>query len=186
MSTISASKALPSVSSLAAASTIVSVIDSAPHTSSHAASPHASSHAAASAQAASSQAASAPASPEAQSAIYRLVVFVFLHVVALSSVGPGLSRYTLALVGGDSSHASYWIGAIATGARALNFFSNPAYGVLSDGPLGRKRFLLLAATGVAFEMALLGLVLMHSTALHSQSHSHSHSSEHSIAQHSIA
>jgi hypothetical protein len=95
-------------------------------------------------------------SPEAQSAIYRLVVFVFLHVVALSSVGPGLSRYTLALVDGDSSRASYWIGAIATGARALNFFSNPAYGVLSDGPLGRKRFLLLAATGVALEMALLG------------------------------
>ncbi len=117
---------------------------------------------------------------EVRRAIYKLVTFVFFHVVALSSTGAAVSKLTLHILGNDSSTASYVIGVIATFSRLLNFISNPLYGLLSDrstttadssskdgggggcgksicGGGGRKRFLLMSVSSVTAEMVLLYL-----------------------------
>lgn len=97
-----------------------------------------------------------PAPGRRRAALVFIFVTVLIDVLAFGSIIPVLPHLVERFVGGDKSHAAYWVGAFSVTFAAIQFFSSPIQGALSDR-FGRRPVILLSCLGLGIDFVFMAL-----------------------------
>ena len=98
----------------------------------------------------------APAPRARTAALAFIFVTVLIDVLAFGLIIPVLPHLVQQLIGGDVEHAAYWVGLFGTVFAAIQFFSSPIQGALSDR-FGRRPVILLSCLGLGLDFCFMAL-----------------------------
>ena len=97
------------------------------------------------------------AAPRARNAALAFIfVTVLIDVLSFGLIIPVLPHLVQQLIGGDTEHAAYWVGVFGTVFAAIQFFSSPIQGALSDR-FGRRPVILLSCLGLGLDFVFMAL-----------------------------
>ncbi len=85
-----------------------------------------------------------------------IFVTILIDVLAFGLIIPVLPHLVQEFVGGDESSAAYWVGFFSFSFAAVQFFSAPVQGALSDR-FGRRPVILLSCMGLGLDFILMAL-----------------------------
>lgn len=91
-----------------------------------------------------------------RAALAFIFVTVLIDVLSFGLIIPVLPHLIENFVGGDTAHAAYWIGVFGTVFAAIQFFSSPVQGALSDR-FGRRPVILLSCLGLGLDFVFMAL-----------------------------
>ena len=97
-----------------------------------------------------------PTAGRRRAALAFIFVTVLIDVLAFGLIIPVLPHLVQGFVGGDTATAAYWIGAFGFVFAAIQFFSAPVQGALSDRH-GRRPVILLSCLGLGLDFAFMAL-----------------------------
>ncbi|MCJ0826249.1 TCR/Tet family MFS transporter [Luteimonas sp. 50] len=97
-----------------------------------------------------------PAPRARRAALAFIFVTVLIDVLSFGLIIPVLPHLIEGFVGGDTAHAAYWIGVFGTVFAAIQFFSSPVQGALSDR-FGRRPVILLSCLGLGLDFVFMAL-----------------------------
>lgn len=99
----------------------------------------------------------APAAPTVRRAALAFIfVTVLVDVLAFGLIIPVLPHLLKKVTGGDIADATVWHGLFATGFMAMQFFSSPVQGALSDR-FGRRPVILVSNAGLALDFLIMAM-----------------------------
>ena len=85
-----------------------------------------------------------------------IFVTVLIDVLSFGLIIPVLPHLIEAFVGGSTVNAAYWVGVFGTVFAAIQFFSSPVQGALSDR-FGRRPVILLSCLGLGLDFCFMAL-----------------------------
>jgi DHA1 family tetracycline resistance protein-like MFS transporter len=85
-----------------------------------------------------------------------IFITVLIDVLSFGLIIPVLPHLIQDFVGGDTTHAAYWVGVFGTVFAAIQFFSSPVQGALSDR-FGRRPVILLSSLGLGLDFCFMAL-----------------------------
>jgi len=91
-----------------------------------------------------------------RAALAFIFVTVLIDVLAFGVIIPVLPHLIEGFVGGDTAHAAYWVGLFGTVFAAIQFFSTPIQGALSDR-FGRRPVILASCLGLGLDFLFMAL-----------------------------
>jgi MFS transporter, DHA1 family, tetracycline resistance protein len=91
-----------------------------------------------------------------QAALVFIFITVLIDVLAFGVIIPVLPHLVQQFVGGDKSQAAYWVGIFSIAFAAVQFFSSPIQGALSDR-YGRRPVILLSCLGLGIDFIFMAL-----------------------------
>lgn len=99
---------------------------------------------------------STPAPPARRAALVFIFITVLIDILAFGLIIPVLPHLVEEFVGGDTRTAAWWVGIFGTVFAAIQFFSAPIQGALSDR-FGRRPVILLSCLGLGLDFILMAL-----------------------------
>ena len=97
-----------------------------------------------------------PAPRARAAALAFIFVTVLIDVLSFGVIIPVLPHLIEDFAGGDTAHAAYWVGVFGTIFAAIQFFSSPVQGALSDR-YGRRPVILLSCLGLGLDFCFMAL-----------------------------
>ena len=97
-----------------------------------------------------------PAPAARKAALAFIFITVLIDVISFGVIIPVLPHLVQEFVGGNTSIAAYWTGVFSTMFAAIQFFSAPIQGALSDR-FGRRPVILLSCLGLAADFVVMAL-----------------------------
>ncbi|HLT44844.1 MAG TPA: TCR/Tet family MFS transporter [Luteimonas sp.] len=91
-----------------------------------------------------------------RAALAFIFVTVLIDVLSFGVIIPVLPHLIEGFVGGDIAHAAYWVGVFGTVFAAIQFFSSPVQGALSDR-FGRRPVILVSCLGLGLDFLFMAL-----------------------------
>ncbi|MGH8083479.1 MAG: TCR/Tet family MFS transporter [Lysobacter sp.] len=98
----------------------------------------------------------APATGARRAAIVFIFITVLIDVLSFGLLIPVLPHLIESFVGGDTEHASYWVGIFGTVFAISQFICAPIQGSLSDR-YGRRPVILLSCLGLGLDFILMAV-----------------------------
>ncbi len=98
---------------------------------------------------------SPPAEPRRRAAFAFIFVTVLIDILSFGIIIPVLP-HLVERITGDIAHAAIWAGVLSTMFAAIQFFSSPIQGALSDR-FGRRPVILISNLGLAAQFAMMAL-----------------------------
>jgi DHA1 family tetracycline resistance protein-like MFS transporter len=99
----------------------------------------------------------APAGNGARKAALAFIfITVLIDILAFGLIIPVLPHLILQFTGGDMVHATYWVGVFGVLFAAIQFFSAPVQGALSDR-FGRRPVILLSCFGLGVDFIFMAV-----------------------------
>ena len=99
---------------------------------------------------------STPAPPARRAALVFIFITVLIDILAFGLIIPVLPHLVEQFIGGDTRTAAWWVGIFGTVFAAIQFFSAPIQGALSDR-FGRRPVILLSCLGLGLDFILMAL-----------------------------
>ena len=99
---------------------------------------------------------STPAPEARRAALVFIFITVLIDILAFGLIIPVLPHLVEEFVGGDTRTAAWWVGIFGTVFAAIQFFSAPIQGALSDR-FGRRPVILLSCLGLGLDFILMAL-----------------------------
>ena len=99
---------------------------------------------------------STPAPPARRAALVFIFITVLIDILAFGLIIPVLPHLVEQFVGGDTRTAAWWVGIFGTVFAAIQFFSAPIQGALSDR-FGRRPVILLSCLGLGLDFVFMAL-----------------------------
>lgn len=100
--------------------------------------------------------ATAPVGAARRAALAFIFVTVLIDVLAFGLIIPVLPHLVEEFVGGNTEQAAYWVGIFGTVFAAIQFFTSPIQGALSDR-FGRRPVILLSCLGLGLDFIFMAL-----------------------------
>src|SRR5688572_27125413 len=97
-----------------------------------------------------------PTPPARSAAMIFVFVTVLIDILAFGMIIPVLPHLVEDFVGGDTATAAWWVGVFGTAFAAIQFFSTPIQGALSDR-FGRRPVILLSCLGLGLDFVFMAL-----------------------------
>jgi len=97
-----------------------------------------------------------PTAPPRRAALVFIFVTVLIDILAFGLIIPVLPHLVEQFVGGDTRVAAHWVGVFGTMFAAIQFFSAPIQGALSDR-FGRRPVILLSCLGLGLDFIFMAL-----------------------------
>ena len=97
-----------------------------------------------------------PVPPARRAALIFIFVTVLIDILAFGLIIPVLPHLVERFVGGDTRTAAWWVGIFGTVFAAIQFFSAPIQGALSDR-YGRRPVILLSCLGLGLDFVFMAL-----------------------------
>ena len=97
-----------------------------------------------------------PSAPARRAALAFIFVTVLIDILAFGLIIPVLPHLVEQFVGGDTRVAAHWVGIFGTMFAAIQFFSSPIQGALSDR-FGRRPVILLSCLGLGLDFIFMAL-----------------------------
>lgn len=94
--------------------------------------------------------------PQHKAALVFIFITVLIDILAFGLIIPVLPHLVEQFVGGDTKSAAYWVGIFGTVFAAIQFFSAPIQGALSDR-FGRRPVILLSCLGLGLDFIFMAL-----------------------------
>jgi DHA1 family tetracycline resistance protein-like MFS transporter len=91
-----------------------------------------------------------------RAALVFIFVTVLIDVLAFGVIIPVLPHLVQQFVGGDTAQAAYWVGFFSMSFAAVQFFSSPLQGVLSDR-FGRRPVILMSCLGLGLDFVFMAI-----------------------------
>jgi MFS transporter, DHA1 family, tetracycline resistance protein len=98
---------------------------------------------------------SPPAEPRRRAAFAFIFITVLIDILSFGIIIPVLP-HLVERITGDIAHAAIWAGVLSTMFAAIQFFSSPIQGALSDR-FGRRPVILISNLGLAAQFAMMAL-----------------------------
>ncbi|MFT3807933.1 TCR/Tet family MFS transporter [Arenimonas sp.] len=96
------------------------------------------------------------APPARRAALAFIFVTVLIDILSFGLIIPVLPQLLKQFMGGDISRATLWHGLFATAFMAMQFFSSPIQGALSDR-FGRRPIILISNLGLAVDFLIMAI-----------------------------
>jgi MFS transporter, DHA1 family, tetracycline resistance protein len=96
------------------------------------------------------------ATPVRRAAVVFVFITVLIDILAFGIIIPVLPHLIETMTGGGVSNAAWWVGVFGTVFAAVQFFSSPVQGALSDR-FGRRPVILLSNLGLGLDFVLMAL-----------------------------
>ncbi|MGN6482004.1 TCR/Tet family MFS transporter [Luteibacter sp.] len=96
------------------------------------------------------------AAPVRRAAVVFVFITVLIDILAFGIIIPVLPHLIESMTGGTVSNAAWWVGVFGTVFAAVQFFSSPIQGALSDR-FGRRPVILLSNLGLGLDFVLMAL-----------------------------
>jgi MFS transporter, DHA1 family, tetracycline resistance protein len=94
--------------------------------------------------------------PVRRAAVVFIFITVLIDILAFGIIIPVLPHLIETMTGGGVSNAAWWVGVFGTVFAAVQFFSSPVQGALSDR-FGRRPVILLSNLGLGLDFVLMAL-----------------------------
>lgn len=94
--------------------------------------------------------------PVRRAAVAFVFITVLIDILAFGIIIPVLPHLIESMTGGTVSNAAWWVGVFGTVFAAVQFFSSPVQGALSDR-FGRRPVILLSNLGLGLDFVLMAL-----------------------------
>jgi Arabinose efflux permease len=94
--------------------------------------------------------------PVRRAAVAFIFITVLIDILAFGIIIPVLPHLIESMTGGTVSNAAWWVGVFGTVFAAVQFFSSPVQGALSDR-FGRRPVILLSNLGLGLDFVLMAL-----------------------------
>ncbi len=94
--------------------------------------------------------------PQRKAALVFIFITVLIDILAFGLIIPVLPHLVEQFVRGDTKSAAYWVGIFGTVFAAIQFFSAPIQGALSDR-FGRRPVILLSCLGLGLDFIFMAL-----------------------------